>query len=262
MQDNPWHSLDSEHILFIADADNKVEEQLLTDWLDRTRKESSFQGESDIAFVPIADDSSDLDISQLIPKLDAVDETLLVPLRVVWRTQLDELDNQPRLRTFLRGGNPRRPSRWQAKRILRADPSRARCIAGKPATLGDLKQGFADQFTRSKVDASLGEYVAKRAGLTLDVAERRLRGGRYKVPRQVAHEIRASERYRLGVLEISAQTGESEAALRERALPIFNELISVPHNFWQDVRKRRECRKRWRGIVSEAPFYKALPSSE
>lgn len=234
MRDNPWQDLSANTVLFIADADHQVEETLIHDWLNKTRKESNFAGEARVAIVPIAHDSKDIDTTQLINQLDLSDDTLLVPLRVVWKTHFDRLDNNPRLRDLLRG-NPRRPTRFQAKRILRKDPSRAMCLAGKPATLGDLKQRFEEQASRTKIDANLAEYIASRAGLTLDVAERRLRGGRYKVPRQVARQIRASERYRQGLLEISAQTGESETELRERALPIFNELISVPHNFWQDV---------------------------
>jgi glycerol-3-phosphate O-acyltransferase len=35
--------------------------------------------------------------------------------------------------------------------------------------------------------------------------------------------------------EISKQTGETELALRQRALPYFKELVATPHNFWQDV---------------------------
>lgn len=234
MQQNPWQNLSSNTVLFIADADHKVEEGLLRDWLESTRKTSNFDGQYLLAIVPIAHDSSQVDTRDLVAKLDLPDHAVLVPLRVVWKTQLDRLDNRPRLRDLL-AGNPRRPSRFQAKRILQRDPSRAMCLAGKPATLGDLKQRFEQQVKHTRVDATLADFTASRAGLTLDVAERRLRGGRYKAPRQVARQIRASERYRRSLLKISADTGEPEEQLRARALPIFKELISVPHNFWQDV---------------------------
>lgn len=233
-QYNPWASLSDETVLFIADADHQVEEELLLSWLEEARQKSDFQGEYQIAMVAITDDAERTDTRDLANKLSLPPDAVLVPLRVVWKTQLDRLDNRPRIRDLL-GGNERRPSRRQARKILRQDPSRAVCLSGKSASFAAMQQGFEDQAKRTNVDATLAEYVAGRAGLTMDVAERRLRGGRYKVPRQVARQIRASERFDRGLLEITHSSGESEAKLRERALPIFKELVSVPHNFWQDV---------------------------
>lgn len=234
MRNDPWQDLNSDNVLFIVDVNHSVEEQLLTDWLDATRKKADFTGHEERAVVTLASGATNSPTKELANKLDLPGDTVLVPVRVIWKTPLDKLDNKPRLRDLLTG-NQRRPNKFNARRILSMDPSRARCIAGEPATLADLKKAYEARRKNAQVDVDLADFIANRAGLTLDVAERRRRGSRYKVPRQVDKQIRASDRYRQGLVEIAKQTGQSEEELREAAMPIFKELVSVPHNFWQDV---------------------------
>lgn len=234
MRRNPWQDLDSSSVLFILDADHAVEEKLLRDWLTSTKSATKYDGVDAQAVVPIAHDPNNINTAELAANLDLPDDTLIVPTRVIWKTAFDQLDNKPRLLDLL-AGNARRPSMFRAKRILRNDPSRARCIAGQPATLGQLRKEFEARQKIATVDVDLADFIASRAGLTLDVAERRRRGSRYKVPRQVERQIRTSDRYRRGLLAIASDTGKTETELREQALPIFKELISIPHNFWQDV---------------------------
>ena len=231
---NPWTQIDSKHVLFIIDAEHEVEERLLLQWLNDTKLEVDFSGSVSHCVVPIAHDPEDIPTEGLQMALQVTDETLVVPVRVVWKTSFDEVNGKPRLRDLLRG-NPRRPSKTKAQRILDADPSRALCITGKPATAGDLSKRYDQRREIAHVDTNLADYVAEQASVALEVAERRLRGGRYKVPRQVSKQVRSSDRYKAGLLEIAAQTGDSEQELRTKALPYFKELVATPHNFWQDV---------------------------
>jgi glycerol-3-phosphate O-acyltransferase len=231
---NPWQEVFSEKVLFIVDADHQIEEQILLDWLQETKAVAEFKGASIQVVVQIAHDPENVDAAELQSALEVSDDTLLVPVRVVWKTALDRINDKPRLRDLL-SGNPRRPNKSKAKRILNSDPSRAVCIAGKPATLLELRTRYDARQQHAAVDRDLADYIAGQAALALEVAERRLRGSRYKVPRQVSKQIRASERYKQGLLEIEKETGESEAQLRDRAMPIFKELVAIPHNFWQDV---------------------------
>ena len=234
MSDNPWQQIDCKHVLFIVDAGHKVEETLLLDWVNANQVNDTRDKVVNYCVVPIANDLENIPTDQLERALQVPPETLLVPLRVVWKTNLDKPNNKPRLSDLLRG-NPRRPSQKKAKRILNNDPSRALCIMGKPADLADLTERYTTRQRFVQIDGSLAEYVAGQAGLALEVAERRLRGSRYKIPRQVAKQVRASDAYYHGLLEIAAQSGDTEQRLRTRALPYFKELVATPHNFWQDV---------------------------
>lgn len=234
MTTNPWQHVDSEQVLFILDAEHQVEERLLMQWLTNTKAQLGYAGTISHCVVPIAHDPEDISTQALQMALQIKDCTLVLPVRVVWKTSLDEINDKPKLSDLL-GGNPRRPSQRKAQRILDLDPSRAVCIMGKPATIGDLRQRYEERRAISPVDEDLADYVAEQASLALEVAERRLRGGRYKVPRQVSKQVRSSDRYKQGLLEISDESGESESELRQRALPYFKELVATPHNFWQDV---------------------------
>ncbi len=230
----PWLDVDSDSVLFILDADHNVEEKLLRDWLTENSETWNYQGIVHDVIVPIAHDPENIPTTDLERALSVSEDTLLVPLRVVWKTSLDRINDKPRFRDLL-AGNPRRPNARKAKSLLNNDPSRATCIVGKPATLKALRQDYDERQKNASVDKNLADYIAGQASLALEVAERRLRGSRYKVPRQVAKQIRASDQFKHGLQEISKVTGESESQLRERALPIFKELLSIPHNFWQDV---------------------------
>ena len=234
MNSNPWHDIDSQSVLFIVDANNKVEEKILFDWLNKGQMQAAYQGSVSHCLVPIAHNPENISTEGLQMALQLPDSTLVVPVRVFWKTALDKKMGWPKL-TELMGGNPRLPSQSKAERIMREDPQRAVCIAGKAATAGDLNKRFESQSRVVVIDKDLAEYVAGQASLALEVAERRMRGTRYKVPRQVVKQIRASDRYREGLLEISAETGESETELRTRALPYFKELVATPHRFWQDA---------------------------
>ncbi len=234
MSTNPWQFIESERVLFIVDAAHKVEEKLLLDWLNQHRADSSFSGSVSHCVVPIAHDPENIPTEGLYIALEVPDDTLVVPIRVVWRSALDDLNSKPRWRDLLRG-NPRSPSQRRAQVILETDPKRALCIQGKPATVADLHDRYQRRKEIASVDENLAEYVAEQASLALEVAERRLRGSRYKVPRQVSKQVRASNRYKKGLQQIMQETGESEEALRAKALPYFKELVALPHNFWQDV---------------------------
>ena len=234
MNNNPWHDINSESVLFVVDADHKVEEKILLDWLNQGKSESEYQGSVSHCVVPIAHDPENISTEGLEMALQVPDTTLVVPVRVFWKTSLDQ--NIGRLKwNDIFGGNPRLPNERKAEKILQKDLDRAVCIAGKAATLSDLITRYEQQNSAAIIYGELADYVASQAGLALEVAERRMRGSRYKVPRQVSKQIRASDIYRSGLLEISAQSGEPETELRARALPYFKELVATPHSFWQDV---------------------------
>ncbi|MGK0374991.1 MAG: glycerol-3-phosphate O-acyltransferase [Arenicella sp.] len=234
MMINPWTQIDSEKVLFIIDAVHDVEERLLLQWLNNCRSETGYSGTVSHCVVSIADDPENITTQGLQMALQVAEDTLVVPVRVVWKTSLDEINDKPHFKDLLRG-NLRRPNKRKAQRILDTEPAKALCVMGKPATVGDLSERYNQRRKISSVDSNLADYVAEQASLALEVAERRLRGGRYKVPRLVAKQVRASDRYKEGLLEISKQTGKTEEELRDKALPYFKELVALPHNFWQDV---------------------------
>ena len=123
------------------------------------------------------------------------EDTRLVPVRVAWLPEERGGRRAARLHDVLPGQDPYHPSERQQRRILARQPGRAAVLVGEPATVGSLRQRWAETTGGDDFPG----YVARRATLALDRAEYRLRGPRYKTPSLVRDEILSSRRFRAGL---------------------------------------------------------------
>ena len=234
MSANPWPAGRTESILFILDASHQVEQQHLEAWLDRGREKIDYPVQVEHVVIPIADSPETIPTENLKSALHLAPDTLVIPVRIVWLKGLDVKGTTPRLRDFL-FGNPRHPGPSKARRILKKHPMRAKCISGAAATLKELSDRLHHRLGTSPDPEEIAEFVAGQASIALDIAERRLRGSRYKVPRRVASNLLSDRNFVASMQALSEQTGRSMSDLRSEANGIFRELISVPKPFWLDV---------------------------
>jgi len=153
--------------------------------------------------------------------LDRGDDVRLVPVRVAWLPEEHAGRRAARLNDMLPGHDPYHPGERQQRRILARHPGRAVVLAGEPATIGSLRQRWAE--TTDGDD--FGSYVARRATLALDRAEYRLRGPRYKTPSLVRDEILSSRRFRSGLGSVRRPAGEPAPSPAE-AGQILDELAA------------------------------------
>ena len=130
-----------------------------------------------------------------------------------------------RLADLMPGHDPYHPSERQQQRILARHPGRAVVLVGEPATVGSLRQHWAEA-TAGDPDG-FGAYVARRATLALDRAEYRLLGPRYRTPSLVKEEILSSRRFRSGLRQVRRDQDEVEGSpsLAE-AGQILDELVA------------------------------------
>ena len=218
----------------MLDAAHSVEQQHLEAWLDRGRAKLEHPVEAERIVVPIADSPEAIPLDKLRQVVNRPAGTLVIPVRIVWLKGLDVKNTTPRFRDLI-FGNPRHPGPSKARRLLKKHPMRAKCISGKPATLQDLTDRLHHRLGVPPNPEQLAEFVGGQAGIALDIAERRLRGSRYKVPRRVASNLLSSREFVASMRALSEQTGRSMDDLRDDANGIFRELISVPRPFWLDV---------------------------
>ena len=153
--------------------------------------------------------------------LDGDEDVRLVPVRVAWLPEEHAGRRVARVADLRPGHDPYHPSERQQQRILARQPGRAVVLAGEPATLGALRQRWAE----TTDDDDFAAYVARRATLTLDQAEYRLRGPRYKTPSLVKDEILSSRRFRNGLRAVRRGADGSPASLEE-AGEILDELAA------------------------------------
>jgi len=208
-----WPSEDPDsRIVFLVDAASRVERDLIAQWVEATRPESS--AADGFELLPIPSTRRRRRKSRLDPRLEAILATagdpLMAPLRVIWRGPLRNGHRRVRLWSLLTAGDPRDPSWLRQHWILRRDPDRCVIVAGEPATASDLRRRWTEACgIESGETEGFAEFVARKATLALERAERAIRGAQYKVPRLVHEEVLGRPAFRGGLLRMA------EEAVRE-----------------------------------------------
>ena len=245
---SPWPEPPEESVLFLLDASHDVEQELLERWLTTTSADSELAHAkvSQLVLPVLFGKKGRLVVGELPQYLEMDGDTRVIPLRVVWLPAKSARESAPRVRDLVLG-DPRHPRRLGAKMIMRWNPERARCIAGDSATIGEMRGQFSDLLRAAESDEAdtandFAAYVVRRAGVALDIAERRLRGNRYKVPHFVADSIRASPKFNRAMEKLAQELGKPVAELHEEASGYMKEMVAQPNSFFID----------WMGMVTRS----------
>ncbi len=232
----PWPTEAPNGVIFILDARNRFEQNLLEQWIDQHR---SNPASAEQIVLSLDDDRKGIDSSSLLDSLAETSDAVIAPLRVAWVPSQESIDSGPSIRNLL-FGDQRRPSARRGRKILNDHPDRVHLIAGQPDTRVNLAQRF--EHTQGQDENAKPEgfaaFVARQAALVLDIAERRLQGGRYKVPRFVAEHLKASPGYREAVSKLAVEQNAKKADLIKEASVYMKEMISIPSTFWLDFYAR------------------------
>ncbi|HAN29125.1 MAG TPA: glycerol-3-phosphate 1-O-acyltransferase [Haliea salexigens] len=222
-------------VLFLLDTRNRFEEQLLQRWIQQHALAEGDR-ECNQLTLDLGDDRRGIDTRELRERLSLPDEVTIAPLRVAWTPPLAAINAGPQLRDLVLG-DPRRPSARRARRIAEQEPERMHLVCGEPDSLGNLRQRYHHKYAQeSSADSTaFGTFVARQAAVVLDIAERRLQGGSYKVPRYVAESLRANRSYNEALEKLAKQEGTTREALLKKASVYMEEMISIPSTFWLDV---------------------------
>ena len=110
-------------------------------------------------------------------------------------------------------------------------------LSGKPDSVANLHARFElhHKMDNGDTQQDFADFVARQASVVLDLAERRLQGGRYKVPRHVAANLLASSSYNEALNKLSVDSGIAKAQLVKEAKGYLDEMVSRPSMFWLDV---------------------------
>ncbi|MCB1708785.1 MAG: glycerol-3-phosphate acyltransferase, partial [Halioglobus sp.] len=234
-QSNPWPAREGQRVLFVLDTRNSFEQDLLKQWIHHHRASGSEEFEAPQVCLKLGDDRRAVDSDQLLIALALPADTLVAPLRVAWLPSQEDIDSGPRLRNLL-FGDPRHPGASRARKIFNTSPERMHLIAGAPDSVANLRQRFELHHNIDQADAQrdFAEFVGRQAALVLDIAERRLQGGRYKVPRHVAASLMSSPAFNEAVAELAQQSGKPKHDLMAEASGYMTEMVSRPSTFWLD----------------------------
>ena len=238
---NPWPRREGQQVLFILDARNGFEQDILKQWIHHHAASGSAEFETPQVRLDLGDDRKGIDSAALgAAALALPDDSLIAPLRVAWLPSEEAINSGPRLRDLI-FGDPRHPKTRRGRKILAQEPERVHLISGAPDSVINLRERFRQLYNIEDGESrqeDFTDFVARQAALVLDMQERRLQGGRYKVPRHVAASLLTSEAYNTAVEGIAQESGVEKADLLREAQGYMKEMVSVPSTFWLDVYSR------------------------
>ncbi|MDH3499197.1 MAG: glycerol-3-phosphate 1-O-acyltransferase [Acidimicrobiia bacterium] len=231
LEDEPlWPGERGRPAVVISDAASRLESGLVESWMLRVLPEGT---SSEVIQIPPSrrrKPTQRVD-PRLSARLSRGDNPLVVPIRVVWT--IDEGDGRRSLalRDFLTLRDPRDPDVVTQHLTLRRHPDRVRFAMGDPAGAGQLRE----LWERGVEAVSFEDFVARRAWLALERAERRLRGTRYKIPKFVREEILGRGDYRDGLAEIATRLHRPLGQMTRKANRYLKEIAASHSPFVIDL---------------------------
>jgi glycerol-3-phosphate O-acyltransferase len=145
----------------------------------------------------------------------------IVPLRVAWLAPERGGVRRARVREVLTLSDPRSPSAAAHARIAGREPDRCRVVVGEAARASDLRRRFA-----TGGGERFESFVERQGLLAVERAERKIIGGRYKVPRLVREDITASARFQTMVAGLAAEQGRGVEEVGSEAAAALDELVA------------------------------------
>jgi len=232
LAESPWPNLEGRTV-FLLDSESSLEQKILKTWIEQNRPPDA---DYHIVTVPLWDDRKPLVTSPLLASIKQGEPTVFAPLRVCWTPSEESLAAGVQFRDLLRG-TERRPGALRARTILRRSPERVHLVAGAPGTTQGMGQRFTEKYgldSEQNIE-EFAVFIARQAAIVLDMGERRLQGGRYKVPRYVAQSLRSNKEFKKRLYDIAETKGETRTQVVREVNEYFKEMISIPTSFWLDV---------------------------
>ncbi len=159
---------------------------------------------------------------RLEARLGRSDDPLVVPVRVAWSAADRNGTRSVRIVDLLKLGDPRDPDPVRQYAILATSPDRVRVLTGDPAGGVELREAWR----KSHETSSLGDFVARRAWLALERAERRFRGDRYKVPKFLREEVLRQPHFRDGLAELATEQQRTYESVHRQARRYLGEIAA------------------------------------
>ena len=231
----PWPVHGDGPFLLLIDAESTIERELIKGWIERNQPEGV---RVDKAYIPAGRMLRRR--KRTDPRLEArlaqSDDPIMIPLRVVWLAGKQGGDRRVSLKDVLMFGDPRDPNVLRQRWIRTMHSDRLRIIVAEAGTKSDLEIRWRDPSGRGPAEGtSLAEFVALKAWIALERAERTLRGARYKVPKFLAEDLFWSRGFQKGVARLAIDEGESLGSMQKRTGRYLKEVAATHTPFVIDI---------------------------
>ncbi|MDX1448106.1 MAG: 1-acyl-sn-glycerol-3-phosphate acyltransferase [Acidimicrobiia bacterium] len=219
---------DDRPVVVLVDASSEFERRMLAGWTDRTFGERATR----IRITPSRRRrrGSRTDPA-LAARLQRGDDPLVIPARVIWLPDERSGRRSANWIDVLKLGDPRDPDPIRQWAIAAFFPQRVGIVAGMPAPASDLIAAHADEVEV----ITLVDHVTRKAHITLERAERHIRGNRYKVPRFLHEEILSRPEFRDRVMLLGSERGIPAELALARARYYLREIAASHSTFLIDL---------------------------
>jgi len=208
---------DDAPVVYLADASTDYEAKLLARWLERSVPDPEM-----IRVKPSRRRSS-RGFDQLEGALTGADDPFLIPVRIVWMAPSKNGRRSVGWSDAFKPGDPRDPRGLRARYVRTFHPGRVKLIAATGASLGSLTEAYEQS---GEIDG-LAAFITRRAWRSLDKAERKLRGNRYKIPRFVPEAILSRAEFARTIDEYADRTGAGSMEARATAEKYLEEIAAT-----------------------------------
>lgn len=211
--------------MVLADASTPIERRLIARWLADGGLPA---GDGAATQIPLKARSLE---HRLVGRSD---DPLIVPVKVAWLPPERDGARRARFSDAIALTNPRNPNRLIQQSIVKRSPDRFVVLTGEPARLSEMRTRLVAA-DGDPAPSSFSRFIVRNAVVTLERAERKVVGDRYKVPRLLAEQILDSPSFRRRISGIARETGISDDEALTAAQGSLRELVAVQSRLVTDL---------------------------
>jgi glycerol-3-phosphate O-acyltransferase len=231
----PWPVHGDGPFIVLVDAESAIEREVIKNWIERHRPGDVRVDTAEIPAGRTARRRRRADPA-LESRLAQDDDPIMIPVRVAWLAEEQDGERRVSLKDVLAFGDPRDPNLLRQRWVRTMHPDRIRIIIAEPGSKSDLEVRWKDPTGRGPAEGtSFAEFVALKAWLALERAERALRGARYKVPKFLAEDLFWSRGFQKGVARLAIVEGEPLDKMRKKTGRYLKEIAATHTPYVIDI---------------------------
>ena len=223
-----WPTEEPAPLILLVDASSALEYKLVQNWARR-----SATGPYELLRLPPS--RRRRRHHRIDPRIETAttrsDNPKIVPIRVAWSAPERDGRRTVRLADLAKLGDPRDPDVFRQYAIVSMAPDRCRILVGEGAYAAELREAWTD----SQETGALNTFIARRAWLALERAERHFRGNRYKVPKFTTEEMLRKAPFKESIAELAEEHDRSYESVHRQSARYLKEIAATHSPFMIDI---------------------------
>ena len=222
--------------LFLLDAASALEERILRGWIAEHHADALAADEAFSLSIPSSRRPKRATPGRLDAALASGEDLVLAPLRVAWLAPERGGRREASPWDLIGSRDPRDPDWLRPHWVSRFAPDRRHVVVGEPAPISELRARWQEAAGSDLAETvGLETFVTRQAALALDRAERRVRGGRYKIPRFVGEAVLARPSFIAGLERLARRQQRPVERVTREAAGYLREIAATHSPLWIDV---------------------------